>query len=97
MLTYRSELVVMIISTDFTMEMRYKIIMLRVFIGGENKIIVYNQNMATEWYVLSNKLKNSRNDIAYHWVMEALDTGVINLEHIPVQYNPDNIIAKILY
>ena len=53
--------------------------------------------MATEWYVLYNKIKNSRNDIAYHWVMEALDTGVINLEHIPVQYNPDNIIAKILY
>ena len=52
--------------------------------------------METSWSITCIGLKKKQNSIVYHLIMEAVAAGVIILTHIPVKYNPADIMAKSL-
>ena len=84
----------MIISTEYNMEMHYKLIMIRVHIDGPAQMMVYNESVMTSCFIHSSTIKKNHNYIAYHQVREDISTTVIRLSHIPVKYNPAGILTK---
>ena len=84
------------IAMELTMEMRYKIRIIGVTIGGQDQILEGDEGMVTIWPIPFSTFKNKHNSIAYHRVREAVATGVVSLEHTPGKYNPDDILTNTL-
>ena len=66
--TYGSELAATRIATELTMELRYKLRIIRVTIDGTYPIPEDNESVATSLSITSIKLKNKNNAIEYHQV-----------------------------
>ena len=71
--TYRSYIVAMIIDTESTMKMCYKLKMLGVPIDGTSQILGDIEIMVISCHITSSTLNNKHNHTAYHWFREAVD------------------------
>ena len=74
--------------------MHYKLRMIGVPIDGSSQMMRYKDFAVTSFSSSSNTLNNSNNDIVYNWVREAVAAGVIRLAHIPVKYNPADLLTN---
>ena len=82
------------ISTELTIEMRYKLRMLGVPIDGPGIVLVDNESVAIICPIPFIILKNKYNPIAYHQVRVDISAGLIIMAHIPVKSNPDNLLTN---
>ena len=55
---------------------------------GDNKSVILNTMLP------SSTLKKKHNDIAYHWVHEAVAAGIVKLVHLPSKENISDLLTK---
>ena len=79
---YGSDLVGMIISTELTMEIWYKLRMLRFYIDGPSQILVDNESVVTSCSITSTTLNNNHIAISYHLGREDVEEGMTSLAHM---------------
>ena len=70
----------MIIDTELTIAMIYKIIMIEATIEVTDQMLGENKIMVTKLFITAITPKENHNYNAYHQVREAVSVGVINME-----------------
>ncbi len=92
--TYGSALVCARISTELSIELRYKLRMLGVAIEGPTIMFDEKQSVVSSTTIPSNTLKKWHNALAYHRIGEAVAAGTISFRFIQSSWNWVDILTK---
>ena len=93
--TFGSELVAARITTELTMELRYKLHMLGIPLR-DNATVLFgdNQGVIMNTSLPSSSLKKRHNAISYHFVREAVAANILRLVYLPTNLNISDILTK---
>ena len=84
------------IATEQIVELRFMLRMLGVPVEGPSWIFGDNKSAIISSTIPSSTLKKRWNALSYHRVREAVAAGIINIVHIPSEWNPSDVLTKTL-
>ena len=94
--TYGSEFMAMRIATEQIIELRFMLRMLGVPIEGPSWMFGDNKSAIISSTIPSSTLKKRWNALSYHCVRESVAAGIVNVVHIPSEWNPSDVLTKTL-
>ena len=81
---------------DLTKGLRYKLRTMGIPIKGPTLVFFDNKSLVTSTSVITSNLAKKHLGICYHVVREANAVGIYLIVHIAVDFNPTDVLTKLL-
>jgi len=94
--TFGSEFVALRVATEMIKGLRYKLRMMGVPLDGPTNVLVDNETVMKNSTIPSSTLQKKHNAICYHYVREAVASGIMRVAHIPSDQNLADMFTKML-